>query len=72
MELKKLVYYDLKTVALLRATLDDAWDSIVPEQQAGMLKSTLAQRILRSAAEGERDAERLRMAALSETGTDKP
>ena len=71
MELKKPVYYDLKTVALLRATLDDAWDSIVPEQQAGMLKSTLAERILKSAAEGERDAERLRMAALSETGTDK-
>ena len=68
MELEKPVYYDLKTVALLRATLDDAWDSIAPKQQAGMLKSTLAERILRSAAEGERDAGRLRMAALSETG----
>jgi len=71
MEFKKPVYYDLETVALLRATLDDAWDSIRPEQQAGMLKSTLAERILKSAAQGERDAERLRIAALSEISTDK-
>jgi hypothetical protein len=37
MELKEPVFYDLKTVALLRETLDEAWDSILPEQRAGML-----------------------------------
>lgn len=71
MEFKEPVYYDLETVALLRETLDDAWDSIRSEQQAGMLKTTLAERMLKSAAEGERDAARLREAALSEIGTDK-
>ena len=64
MELKAPAYFDSKTVALLRQTLDDAWDSIRPAQQAGMLKTTLAVRILSSAADGERDPERLREAGL--------
>jgi len=71
MEIKEPVYYDLETVALLRETLDDAWDSIRPEQQAGMLKTALAERILKCAAEGERDPGRLRGAALSEISADK-
>jgi hypothetical protein len=62
---KKPEHSDLKTVALLRETLDEAWDVIPPEQQAGMLKTTLAERILKSAADGERDPERLREAALN-------
>ena len=62
---KKPAHFDLKTVALLRETLDEAWDAIPPEQQAGMLKTTLAERILKSAADGERDPERLRDAALN-------
>jgi hypothetical protein len=57
-------YYDLETVALLRETLDDAWDCLRPQQQAKMLKTTLAERILKAAAQGERDRERLRDAAL--------
>jgi hypothetical protein len=71
MELKEPVFYDLRTVALLRETLDEAWDSILPEQRAGMLKTTLAKRILKCAADGERDPERLRGAALSELSADK-
>ena len=47
-----------------RCAVDDAWDCLRPEQQAMMLKSTLAERILKSAAQGERDRERLRDAAL--------
>ena len=66
MELKEPVYFDLETVALLRETLDDAWACLQPEQQATTLKTTLAERILSSAAQGERDPERLREAALSE------
>jgi hypothetical protein len=63
---KEPVYFDLETVALLRQTLDDAWASLRPEQQAEMLKTSLAERILKSAALGERDPARLRDAALLE------
>ena len=42
----------------------EAWDRLPPKLQATMLKTTLAERILKSAAEGERDRERLREAAL--------
>ncbi len=56
--------FDPETVALLRETLDDAWASLRPEQQATMQKTALAERILKSAAQGERDRERLRDAAL--------
>ncbi len=57
-------YFDLDTIALLRETLDDAWASLRPRQQATMQKTALAEGILKSAAKGERDPERLREAAL--------
>ena len=56
--------FDPETVALLRETLDDAWACLSPELQATMLKTALAERILKSAARGERDPKRLRAAAL--------
>jgi hypothetical protein len=56
--------YDPETIALLRSVLDDAWDTLPPEQQATTLKTTLAERILESAAKGERDRGRLLDAAL--------
>ncbi len=59
-------YFDLETVALLRETLDDAWACLRPEQRATMLKTTLAERILKSAAQGERDRKRLLDAALTD------
>jgi hypothetical protein len=64
MEIKESVYFDPETVALLRETLDDAWGCLRPQQQATMLKTALAERILKSAAQGERDRGRLRDAAL--------
>ena len=66
MDGKEPVYFDPETVALLRETLDDAWDRLRPHQQATMLKTTLAVRILKSAAQGERDRKRLRDAALAD------
>jgi len=66
MDGKAPAYFDLETVALLREVLDDAWASLRPEQQAAMLKTTLAKRILKAAAQGERDRERLLDAALVE------
>jgi hypothetical protein len=60
------VYFDLETVALLKETLDDAWACLRPEQRATMLKTTVAERILKSAAQDERNRERLLDAALTE------
>jgi len=58
------VHFDAETVALLKKALDDAWARLTPEMQATMLKTTLAEPILKSAAQGERDHKRLRDAAL--------
>jgi hypothetical protein len=58
------VYFDLETVALLRETLEDAWVSLPPKRRATISRSILAEGILKSAAKGERDPERLREAAL--------
>lgn len=58
------VFFDRETVTMLKETLDDAWACLQPEQQAAMQKTALAERILKSAAQGERDPKRLRDAAL--------
>ena len=56
--------FDPQTVATMKMALDEAWDRLPPKLQATMLKTTLAERILKSAAAGERNHERLREAAL--------
>ncbi len=61
--------FDPETVTLLRKALDDAWTCLPPEQQATMQKTALAERILKSAAQGERDRQRLRDVALSDLAT---
>jgi hypothetical protein len=61
---RRPVHFDAETVALLKKALDDAWACLPPQQQATMLKTTLAEPILKSAAQGERDRKRLRDAAL--------
>ena len=66
MDGKEPAYFDLETIALLLEVLEDAWAALRPEQRATMLKTTLAERILASAALGERDRERLLDAALVE------
>jgi len=50
----------------MKAALNEAWNCLSPKLQATMLKSTLVERILKSATEGERDRERLREAALAD------
>ena len=57
-------HFDPATIAAMKKALDDAWNRLGPELQARMLKTTLAERILKSASRGERDYERLRDAAL--------
>jgi hypothetical protein len=58
------MYFDPETVALLRTTLDRAWASLPPNQQARTSRSIMAERILKAAAKGERDPDRLRIRAL--------
>ena len=65
MPIHEPVPIDLKTVSILREVLEDAWYSLGAEQQPMMSKTVLAERILRSAAKGERDRKRLLAAALN-------
>jgi hypothetical protein len=64
METREPVHFDIDTVLMLREILDDAWTSLPPQQRTTSSKTLLAQRILKSAAEGERDTKRLFEAAL--------
>jgi hypothetical protein len=57
--------FDPETVSLLRKTLDDTWERLGPEQRAATSRTLLAEGILKSAAKGERNPERLRRAALT-------
>ena len=65
MAIHEPVPIDLNTVSILREVLEDAWYSLGAEQKAMMSKTVLAERILRSAAKGERDRKRLLAAALN-------
>ena len=64
MDGKEPAYFDLKTVSLLKKILDEAWACLRPEQRATTSRTLLAERILKEAAKGERDPERLLEAAL--------
>jgi hypothetical protein len=52
-------YFDPETISALREILDEAWSRLPRERQATMLKTTLADRILKTAAKGQRNRERL-------------
>jgi hypothetical protein len=56
--------FDGGTITFLRTVLEDTWDYLGPEQRASTSKSLLAERILRAAAQGERDPGRLRLTAI--------
>jgi hypothetical protein len=61
------MYFDRETVALLKTTLELAWASLPPSEQARSSRSVLAERILKAAAHGERDADHLRAWALMDS-----
>jgi hypothetical protein len=44
---KAPAHFDAETIALLKVTLDEAWDCWPRKLQATMLKTTLAERILK-------------------------
>jgi hypothetical protein len=56
--------FDPETIDLLRSVLDDAWASLLPDQQANVSRTFLAEGILKAATQGERDPARLRARAL--------
>ena len=64
MSIKEPVPLDLKTVSVVKEVLEGAWCSLSVEQQTTIPKTKLAERILQSAAKGERDRERLLAVAL--------
>jgi len=68
MDIKEPTYFDLETVRMLKETLERAWASLQPDQRLTMTRSLLAERILKAAADGERDRERLFDAALDTAG----
>ena len=63
---KPTVHFDAETIALMKVALDEPWNRLPPKLQATMLKTSLAERILKSAAARERNRERLREAALGD------
>lgn len=64
MDTKEPAHFDIETFLLLREVLEIAWASLPPAQRATTSKTFLAERILKAAAGGERDPERLIDAAL--------
>ena len=56
--------YDPETLNVLRSALDQAWALLPDERKAVTFKADMADRILKRAAEGERDPVKLRVAAL--------
>ena len=56
--------FDPETIAVLRSALEAAWSTLSDQQKATLPQSLLAERILKTAARGERDPVRLRASAL--------
>ena len=54
-----------ETLRLLQAVLEDTWSSLRPDEKARTTKTELGTRILRVAAQGERNPDRLRMQVIS-------
>lgn len=61
-------HFDPATLLELRAVFDDACAMLPTSQQSSDQKAAIAERILKLAAEGERDPHRLRDAALTRLG----
>lgn len=53
------------TLKLLQSVLDEAWNSLRPEERARTSKTEVAVRVLEAASAGERDPARLRIEAIT-------
>jgi hypothetical protein len=54
-----------ETLQLLQTVLDETWESLRPEEKSRTTKAEIGRRLLERAKAGERDAFRLRLAAVS-------
>lgn len=59
-----MAHYDPETLILLRRVLDEAWEALSDGSKSESLKAEMAQHILKQAADGVRDPDRLRASAL--------
>lgn len=64
--------YDSETLDLLQRVLDGAWAALSPNQQSVLPRSQLAERLLKAAADGERDPVLLRTCALQGVEPEAP
>lgn len=60
-----MAHYDPETLLILRTVLDEAWAALPEGSKSEAVKSEMAQHILKQAADGVRDPDRLRAAALA-------
>jgi N-acetylglutamate synthase-like GNAT family acetyltransferase len=61
--------FDPEVLVLLRAVFNEACLALSPDQHTQSMRSTLVQRLLKRAREGERDPVRLRAYALMEVAS---
>jgi hypothetical protein len=59
-----MAHYDPETLIILRKALDEAWAAMPDSSKSVTLKSEMAQRILKQAADGMRDPVGLRASSL--------
>jgi hypothetical protein len=64
--------YSPETIDLLRDVLDETWAKLSPLQQIQLPRSQIADRLLKAAADGERDPEMLRLRALDGVAAEMP
>ncbi|MGH6713906.1 MAG: hypothetical protein ACREEK_33755 [Bradyrhizobium sp.] len=67
-----MAHYDPETLVILRKVLDEAWAALPDGSKSETLKSEMAQHILKQAADGVRDPDRLRACALAIAPTEPP
>ena len=64
-----MAHYDPETLILLRMVLDEAWAALPDGSKSEAVKSEMAQHILKQAANGVRDPDRLRASVLARAGS---
>jgi hypothetical protein len=62
--------FDPETVAILRAAVDRAWRNLPWDRRTAQIKTSVAEGIIRSAMQGERDPVRLDLIAIAAGGTE--
>ena len=58
--------FDSEALSLMRATLDQAWEALPPDQQTGETRERIAQAILTLATQSERDKDQPGTVSLAE------